>query len=334
MAILKDSVVTGNLRVTGDTMANGVQAKIIRAPTSSGATTFGPGTDGQILKSNGTTVYWASDNNTDTLVTQTATTTSAAYEILFSGTADNTTRTEGARKTNTLTYNPSTKALSTGGTVNGLTLTAASTGFTISGGTTSKTLTVGETYTLGAACAKGVTDNSSSTAVTSTDTNLITARTLYYAGYTKTTGTVTSVGTGVGLTGGAITTSGTIKAKLRSETALTNDSAAATETSGRIYPVAQDKSGYLAVNVPWTDNNNYVSQSASTTANWRKVLLHYKDDAATTTAVTSSQNVVYAAVGVSVQPSTGTLRTVAYNINDKCTLQWNSTDNCVDFVFS
>ena len=41
-------------------------------------------------------------------------------------------------------------------------------------------------YTLGAACAKGVTDNSSSTDVTSTDTNLITGRTLYNAGYTKT----------------------------------------------------------------------------------------------------------------------------------------------------
>ena len=37
----------------------------------------------------------------------------------------------------------------------------------------------------------GITDNSSSTAVTSTDTNLITGRTLYYAGYTKNTGTVT-----------------------------------------------------------------------------------------------------------------------------------------------
>lgn len=42
-----------------------------------------------------------------------------------------------------------------------------------------------------------------------------------------------------------------IKAKLRSETALTNDSAAATEVSNRVYPVALDKSGYLAVNVPW-----------------------------------------------------------------------------------
>lgn len=80
-------------------------------------------------------------------------------------------------------------------------------------------------------------------------------------------GTVTSVGTGVGLTGGSITSSGTIKAKLRSETALTNDSAAATETSGRVYPVAVDKSGYLAVNVPWTNINSSYLTSHQTVTN-------------------------------------------------------------------
>lgn len=111
---------------------------------------------------------------TDANVTQTATTTSAAYELLFSNTADNTTRTEGTRKTSTLTYNPSTKALATGGSVNGLTLTAATTGFTIAGGTTSKTLTVSETYTLAAACAKSV-DSS----VSSSSSNLPTSAAVY-----------------------------------------------------------------------------------------------------------------------------------------------------------
>ena len=52
-----------------------------------------------------------------------------------------------------------------------------------------------------------------------------------------------------------------IKAKLRSETALTNDSAAATETSGRVYPVALDHSGYLAVNVPWESGLPAVTSS-------------------------------------------------------------------------
>lgn len=48
---------------------------------------------------------------TDNKVTQTATTTNANYEILFSETADNTTRTEGTGKTNKLQFNPSTELL-------------------------------------------------------------------------------------------------------------------------------------------------------------------------------------------------------------------------------
>ena len=51
------------------------------------------------------------DNNTDVNVSQTATSTSAEYEVLFSGTADNTTRTEGARKDDGLLYNPSSNRL-------------------------------------------------------------------------------------------------------------------------------------------------------------------------------------------------------------------------------
>ena len=93
----------------------------ISAPTTSGGTTYGAGSDGQVLKSNGTTVYWANDTNSDTNVTQTATTTAANYEVLFSVTADNTTRTEGARKNSNLKFNPSTGNL-TVTSINGLTI--------------------------------------------------------------------------------------------------------------------------------------------------------------------------------------------------------------------
>lgn len=51
------------------------------------------------------------DTNTDTKVTQTATTANAEYEVLFSATADNTTRTEAARKSDKLKFNPSTGTL-------------------------------------------------------------------------------------------------------------------------------------------------------------------------------------------------------------------------------
>jgi len=63
MAKLKDTVVSGNLRVTEKAMSEDVQAKIIKAPTSSGGSTFGQGSNGQVIKSNGSSIYWAADNN-------------------------------------------------------------------------------------------------------------------------------------------------------------------------------------------------------------------------------------------------------------------------------
>ena len=88
----------------------------------------------------------------------------------------------------------------------------------------------------------------------------------YFDGlYTGNTGTVTSVGSGDGLTGGAITTTGTLKTNLRSYTKLTNDSTAATEVANRVYPVALDKTGYLAVNVPWEGASILPSSSPTPT---------------------------------------------------------------------
>lgn len=69
---------------------------------------------------------------------------------------------------------------------------------------------------------------------------------------TSNVGTVTSITTGVGLTGGTITGSGTIKANLKTETPSTLESAAMTSTASRQYPVVLDKDGYLSVNVPWS----------------------------------------------------------------------------------
>jgi hypothetical protein len=52
-------------------------------------------------------------NSSDNKVTQTGTNNDANYEVLLSGTADNTSRTEGVRKSSTLKYNPSSQILST-----------------------------------------------------------------------------------------------------------------------------------------------------------------------------------------------------------------------------
>ena len=69
-------------------------------------------------------------------------------------------------------------------------------------------------------------------------------------GKTANTGTVTKVSTGAGLTGGDITTSGTIKCKLNSETSL-----GTIGSTSKLYAVGVDANGKLCVNVPWTDNN-------------------------------------------------------------------------------
>lgn len=81
-------------------------------------------------------------------------------------------------------------------------------------------------------------------------------------------GTVTEVATGIGLTGGPINTSGTIKVDIQSETAFGAD-AETESTPGsvttQIYPVLTDQGGKLAVHVPWTDTHGEVTSVAGKT---------------------------------------------------------------------
>lgn len=86
------------------------------------------------------------------------------------------------------------------------------------------------------------------------------------SGFTGNTGTVVSVATSSGLTGGPVTTSGTIKVNITEETRLANAAVDVTETAGRVYPVRLDSNGKLAVNVPWTDTNSVKSVAGKTGA--------------------------------------------------------------------
>lgn len=149
----------------------------------------------------------------DQKVKQTPTTGNSAYELLFSGTADNTERTEGARKTSTLTYNPSTNALIVGttssyGTINGYTLAAAA----------------------GSGVASSISTGDTSTAL---PTAAAVASFIDGLGYTTSSG-VTSITPGNGLITGTtgtsqtpITTTGTISVNFGSSAAAVSSSAAA-----------------------------------------------------------------------------------------------------------
>lgn len=214
--------------------------------------------------------------------------------------------------------------------------------------------------TAGKVKSSGVTISTSAPASSSGDTTIPTSKAVWSAisgasGYGK-TGTVTSITAGTGLntsadqadsaTKGSITTTGTLYLTKSGVTAgsygPTANVTGSNNTTLSVPQITVDAYGrvtsvtnrtYTSINTD-TNTDTLVKQSASTTANWRKVLLHYKDDAASTTAVTDSTNQVYATVGVSVQPSTNTLRAAAYNVLDKVTLQFNTATNALDFVFA
>lgn len=159
-------------------------------------------------------------------------------------------------KVGTTAYNPSSGVVSLPAypsvptslkNPNSITIKAGSDTVSSYDGSAAKTFTIAASTTAGAfTISDGTTTKTVQLAGKFTDTN-------------TDTNTSHSHSAGVGLVGsGSDGTSGgtyTYKAKLRSETALTVDSAAATTTSGRVYPVVVDKSGYLSVNVPWTDTN-------------------------------------------------------------------------------
>lgn len=143
--------------------------------------------------------------------------TAGSKTIIFTMPSDNNTTYTFANGTNGFTVTPS------GGTAQTVTVTPSITNNIIGSGTANKipkftaANTIGDGY--------GVTDNSTSTTVTSTDTNLITARTLYYAGYTKNTGTITSVKTTAGAHTAINVTSGAANFNVPTHTShLTNDS--------------------------------------------------------------------------------------------------------------
>ena len=67
MAQLKDTVVSGSLRATDSLLTTTLQTQILNIPTTSGGTTYGPGTDGYIVSTNGTSIYWRGVKNNTTV---------------------------------------------------------------------------------------------------------------------------------------------------------------------------------------------------------------------------------------------------------------------------
>ena len=138
-----------------------------------------------------------------------------------------------------------------------------------------------------------------------TDVSLVTTGEKYiWNNKTDNTGTVTQVSTGAGLTGGDITTSGTIKAKLKSERLLGESVASATSsTTNRFYPVQLDNLGNLAVDVPWTDTQPITPPVTSVNTKTGDVVLDASDVGAIDTSLKGANS------GVAELDSTGKVPT-------------------------
>ena len=104
---------------------------------------------------------------------------------------------------------------------------------------------------------------SSATLATVDGTNITVTTPSTWTGVAK-TGTVTKVSTGAGLKGGDITSTGTVKCALSSETKSTLAATAMGSTASRQYAVGLDANGVLSVNVPWTDHTYTVNNGTFT----------------------------------------------------------------------
>ena len=59
MAQLKDLLVSGPSRLIGKLFANEVQLTTLNIPTASNGSTYGPGSNNNVIVSNGSSIYWA-----------------------------------------------------------------------------------------------------------------------------------------------------------------------------------------------------------------------------------------------------------------------------------
>lgn len=107
-----------------------------------------------------------------------------------------------------------------------------------------------------------------------------------------------------------------------------------TTDAGKYYAVEADSNGRLFVNVPWANSDVNVKQNITVANAWKKILSTYGHTSNSSDAITDAQSQpAYYTNVIAMHPSTGTLRANIYRVQDSVELQWNSTDESLDFIF-
>ena len=310
MGQLKDTLVSGNLRVTDDILANKINGVVV-------------GSSPKFTDTN--TWRGIQDNLTSSTNTTESLSAKQGY-LLANGSARDSTKLPlaGGTLTGTLTISPTQTSSYQAGLI-----------LHDSGSGGSEALWINWTsgsYSDGVKL-MGCPDSKLLKFHNGTDWNTV-IHSSNYTDYVNTTnfpglnktGTITSVGN---------TNSGAVTVSSSNNTASFG-SAVTVGTVGGI-----DLKFTMPSN-PNTDTK--VNQSSTTTSNWRKIILSYQDSATAEAAVATNTNVVYGAVGVEVQPSTGTLkatvlRSAGNNLyigsasSSQCHQQYDTTNKCLKFIF-
>ena len=298
------------------------------------------------------------DNNDNNAVTQTATTTSADYEVLFSATADNTTRTEGARKNSNLKFNPSTGNLQTT-QINGVTVgsspkfTDNNTTYTFANGTNGFTVTPSggsaQTVTVTPSITNNVTGSGTSGYIAKFNgTNTITSgpqlgssTTTFLrndGSWATPTDNNTTYTFANGTNGFTVTPSGGSAQTVTVTPSITNN-VTGSGTSGYLTKfngantitngpqLGSSTTTYLRNDGTWATPPNDDTKVTNTLATTTKYYVTGTTSASTNTGTQSFDSGIYATT------TAGELNATQYKVNEKVQLKWNSTNSCLDFVF-
>lgn len=101
------------------------------------------------------------------------------------------------------------------------------------------------------------------------------------------------------------------------------------DNKGRVTGISEH-----TVKIPASDNTdtNVLQTPATSTSNWRKILLSYQNNATESQAATSYTQPTYVDTSLAYQPSTGTLQTTTYKVTSNATITYNSSNGCLEII--
>ena len=297
MAQLKDTTVSGSLRATDTIYSTTIQAQILKAPTVSNGATYGPGTNGHLLKSNGSSMYWG---------------TIAASDVGL-GNVENT-----ALSTWTGSTNIKTVGTITSGTWNGTAIASAYIG--------------SHTHSYaGSSSAGGAATNATTTADTTNALYLVGVT----SAATTTLKRNTSISmTGGTIT--ATTFSGDLSGNATTATTATNLDAAPTlvQTGTSTIDLSPNTTYTLTVGgqsvIFKTPNDTKVTQSNKAYSGysyWRPLVIGSRN-ASTANGLSNTAadttDLVYTFSNIIAQPSTGTIKATIFDGKASTAVKWHS----------